>query len=174
METRLVGRRVRGLLAGTAAALLTLAVLTVASTAAVAGPAETETEVVHVIPVTVLTENPCTLEPVVIRGHLILRIHLTFNTSTHYLTITESTNTQGVTGVNPITGVTHVTNDVDTFTATLQKSTSASGRQSFLFTRSGESASVPDDFYLHYLIHFSTNAAGTVTTDITNFSADCR
>jgi hypothetical protein len=60
-----------------------------------------------------------------------------------------STTTQGVTGVNPITGVKHVASDVDTFTATIQKSTSASGRQSILFSRSGESAPDPDDFYLH-------------------------
>jgi hypothetical protein len=163
---------VRRLLAGAAAGLLALTVLTAASTAAAADPALTETEVEMVIPVTVLTNNPCTGEPVVIQGHLFLREHITLN-ATH-VTISEQTNTQGVTAVNPITGVKHVTSDVDTFTATIQKSTSATGRQSFLFSRSGESALVPDDFYLQYLIHFSTNAAGTVTTDITNFSTDCR
>jgi hypothetical protein len=172
MEPRPVGRRVRGLLAGAATGLLTLAGLTAGSTAAAAEPAYTETEIERVIPLTVLTENPCTGEPVVIQGHLLVRFHLTFN-ATH-VTISEQTNTQGVTGINPITGVKHVTSDVDTFTATIQKSTSATGRQSFLFIRSGEGASVPDDFYLNYLIHFSTNAAGTVTTDITNFSSDCR
>src|SRR6266508_5523525 len=170
MATRLVGRRVRRLLAGAAAGLLTLAVLTAAATAA--DPAFTETDVEMVIPVTVPASNPCTGEPVVLQGHLLLREHITVN-ATH-VTISEATNTQGVTGVNPITGVQHVSSDVDTFTATIQKGTSATGRQSFLFSRSGESAPVPDDFYLHYLIHFSTNAAGTVTTDITNFSADCR
>jgi hypothetical protein len=172
METRLVGRRVRGVLAGAGAGLLTLAVLTAASTAAAADPALTETDVEMVHPVMVFTSNPCTDEPVVLQGHLFLRTHLTVN-ATH-VTISEQTNTQGVTGVNPITGVKHVSSDVDTFTATIQKSTSTTGHQSFLFSRSGESASVPDDFYLHYLIHFSTNAAGTVTTDITNFSMECR
>jgi hypothetical protein len=171
METRLVGRRVRGLLAGAAAGLVTLAVLTAASTAA-ADPAYTETEVEMVHPVTIYTNNPCTGEPVVLQGHLFLRMHLTFN-ATH-VTISEQTNTQGLTGVNPITGVKHVSSDVDTFTATIQKSTSTTGNQNFLFTRSGESASVPDDFYLHYLIRFSTNAAGTVTTEFENFRADCR
>jgi hypothetical protein len=170
MENRLVGRRVQGLLAGAAAGLLTLAVLTAAANAA--DPAFTETEVEMVHPVMIFTSNPCTGEPVVLQGHLFLRTHLTVN-ATHF-TISEQTNTQGLTGVNPITGVKHVSSDVDTFTATIQKSTSATGRQTFLFSRSGESAPVPDDFYLHYLIHFSTNAAGTVTTDITNFSADCR
>lgn len=172
METRVAGRRVRGLLAGAGAGLLTLAVLTAASTATAADPALTETEVEMVIPVTVLTNNPCTGEPVMIQGHLFLREHITLN-ATH-VTISEQTNTQGVTAVNPITGVKHVTSDVDTFTATIQKSTSATGLQSFLFSRSGETTPVPDDFYLHYLIHFSTNAAGTVTTDITDFRADCR
>jgi hypothetical protein len=172
METKLAGYRLRGRLAGAAAGLLALAVLTAASTPAAADPAETETEVEMVIPVTVLTSNPCTGEPVKIQGHLFLREHITYN-GTH-VTISEQTNTQGVTAVNPITGVKHVTSDVDTFTATIQKSTSATGRQTFLFSRSGESATVPDDFYLHYLIHFSANAAGTVTTDITEFRADCR
>jgi hypothetical protein len=172
METRPVGRRLRGLLAGAAAALLTLAVLTAASTAAAADPALTETDIEMVHPVTVLASNPCTGEPVVLQGHLLLQFHITLN-ATH-LTIVESTKTQGVTAVNPITGVKHVASDVDTFTLTLQKSTSATGHQSILFSRSGESASVPDDFYLRYLIHFSTNAAGTVTTDITNFTMDCR
>jgi hypothetical protein len=171
METRLIGRRVRGLLAGAAAGLLTLAVLTAAATAA-AEPALTETEIEMVKPVTVLANNPCTGEPVVLKGHLLLRFHITLN-ATH-LTIIESTNTQGVTGVNPITGVKHVSSDVDTFTLTLQKSTSATGHQSWLFSRSGESASVPDDFYLHSLIHFSTNAAGIVTAEIDNFRMDCR
>jgi hypothetical protein len=160
----------RRLLAGVAAGLLTLTVLTATATAA--DPAFTETETEMVIPVTVITSNPCTDEPVVLQGHLFLRQHITYN-ATH-VTISEQTNTQGLTGVNPITGVKHVSSDVDTFTATIQKSTSASGRQSFLFSRSGESAPVPDDFYLHYLIHFSWNAAGTVTTDITNFRTDCR
>ena len=172
METRLARYRLRGLLAGAAAGLLTLAILTATSTAAAADPALTETDIEMVKPVTVLTDHPCTNEPVVLQGHLFLRMHITLN-ATH-VTISEQTNTQGVTGVNPITGVKHVSSDVDTFTATIQKSTSASGRQSFLFSRSGESAPVPDDFYLHYLIHFSTNAAGTVTTDITDFRADCR
>jgi hypothetical protein len=169
METRLVGRRVRRLLAGAAAGLLTLTVLTAAANA---DPALTETDVEMVHPVTIFTSNPCTEEPVVLQGHLLLRMHITVN-ATH-VTISEQTNTQGVTGVNPITGVQHVSSDVDTFTATIQKSTSATGLQNFLFIRSGESAPVPDDFYLHYLIRFSTNAAGTVTTEFTNFRADCR
>jgi hypothetical protein len=172
MGSRLVGRRVRGLLAGAAAGLLTLAVLTAAATAA--DPALTETDVQMVIPVTVLADNPCTGEPVVLQGHLFLREHITLTPGATHLTVSTSTNTQGVTGVNPITGVKYVASDVDTFTATIQKSTSASGRQHILFSRSGESAPVPDDFYLHYLIHFSWNAAGTITTDITNFSSDCR
>jgi hypothetical protein len=172
METWLIGRRVRGLLAGVAAGLLTLAVLTAVSTAAAADPAFTETDIEIVHPVTIFANNPCTDEPVVLTGHLLVRAHITLN-ATH-VTISEATYTQGVSGVNPITGVKHVSSDVDTFTATIQKSTSATGHQSSLFIRSGESASVPDDFYLHYLIHFSTNAAGTVTTDITNFSTDCR
>jgi hypothetical protein len=172
METRPVGRRVRGLLAGAAAGLLTLAVLTAASTAAAADPAFTETEVEMVIPVTVLAPNPCTGEWVVLQGHLFLREHITIN-ETH-VTFTESTNTQGVTGVNPITGVKHVASDVDTFTATIQKGTSTTNHQSILFSRSGESALVPDDFYLHLLIRFSANAAGTVTTEFTNFRMDCR
>jgi hypothetical protein len=171
METRLVGRRVRRLLAGAAAGLLTLAVLTAASTAAAADPAFTETEIEMVRPLTVYTNNPCTGEPVVIQGHLFLRLHLTVKDATHF-TISEQTNTQGV-GVNPITGVKHVTSDVDTFTATIQKSASATGHQTFLFSRSGESASA-DDFYLHLLIHFSWNAAGTVTAEFENFRADCR
>ena len=172
MKSRPVRRRARGVLAGAAAGWLTLAVLTAASTAAGADPAFSETEVEMVIPVTVLTNNPCTGEPVMIQGHLFLREHITLN-ATH-VTISEQTNTQGVAAVNPITGVKYVTNDTDTFTATVQKSTSAMGHQSFLFSRSGESASVPDDFYLHYLIHFSTNAAGTVTTEIEDFRTDCR
>ena len=172
MERRLAGYRRRSLLAVAAAGLLTLVAFTAASTVAAADPALTETEVEMVHPVTVVTENPCTGEPVVLQGHLLLRYHLTL-TATH-VTISEATYTQGVTGVNPITGVKHVSSDVDTFTATVQKSTSATGHQTFLFTRSGESAPVPDDFYLHYLIHFSTNAAGDVTTDITNFRTDCR
>ena len=170
MKTRRAGYRLRSLLAGAVVALLPV-VLSAATTAAAADPAFSETEIEMVHPVTVLTENPCTGEPVVLEGHLLLRYHLTFN-ATH-VTISEATYTQGVTGVNPITGVKHVSSDVDTFTATIQKSTSATGHQSFLFTRSGESAS-PDDFYLHYLIHFSTNAAGEVTTDITDFRMDCR
>jgi hypothetical protein len=68
MEPRPVGRRVRGLLAGAATGLLTLAGLTAGSTAAAAEPAYTETEIERVIPLTVLTENPCTGEPVVIQG----------------------------------------------------------------------------------------------------------
>jgi hypothetical protein len=172
METRLVAHRVRGLLAGAAAGLLTLAVLTAASTAAAADPALTETEIEMVHPVMIFTSNPCTGEPVVLEGHLLLREHITLN-ATH-VTISEATYTQGLSGVNPITGVKHVSSDVDTFTATIQKSTSTTGHQSFLFTRSGESASVPDDFYFHYLIRFSTNAAGTVTTEFENFRADCR
>jgi hypothetical protein len=167
-----VGRRVRGLLAGAAVALLTLAVLTASSTAAAADPAETETEVEMVIPVNVGIASPCTGEPVVIQGHLFLRFHETSN-ATH-LTISEQTNTQGVTGVNPITGVKYVMSDVDTFTVTVQKSASATGRQSWLFSRNGESWPSPDDFYIQYLIHFSWNAAGTVTAEIDNFSTDCR
>ena len=170
METRLVGRRVRVLLAGAAVGLLTLAVLTAAASAA--DPAFTETEVEMVIPVEVeVLEHPCTLEPVVLEGHLFLREHLSFN-ETH-MTFTASINTQGVTGVNPITGVKYVSSDVDTFTATIQKSTSTTGHQSWLFSRSGETAA-DDDFYLHYLIRFSWNANGTVTTEFENFRTDCR
>jgi hypothetical protein len=172
METRVGGCRLRGLLAGAAAGLLTLAVLTATSTAAAADPAIRETVVEMTIPVTVTAPNECTGETVVLQGHLFLRTHLTLN-GTH-LTISEQTNTQGVTGVDPITGVKYVSNDVDTFTATVQKSTSAMGHQSWLFSRSGESWPGPDDFYLHSLIHFSWNAAGEVTTDITNFSTECR
>jgi hypothetical protein len=171
MDTRRAGGRVRGLL-GAAAGLLMLAVLTAASTAAAADPAFTETEVEMVIPVEVeVLEHPCTLEPVVLEGHLFLREHLTFN-ETH-MTFTASINTQGVTGVNPITGVKYVSSDVDTFTATIQKSTSTTGHQSWLFSRSGETAA-DDDFYLHYLIRFSWNANGTVTTEFENFRTDCR
>ena len=172
MGTRLARYRPRGLLAGAAAGLLTLAILTAASTAAAADPAETETEVDMVIPVEVeVLANPCTGEPVVLQGHLFLRTHLTLN-ATH-LTFSEQTNTQGVTGVNPITGVKYVSSDVDTFTMTLQKSTSATGHQSWLFSRSGETAPA-DDFYLNYLIHFGWNAAGTVTAEIDRFSSECR
>jgi hypothetical protein len=172
METRLGGYRPRGLLGGAAAGLLTLAILAATSTAAAADPAFTENEVEMVLPVEVqVLANPCTGEPVLLKGHLFLRFHITFN-ATH-LTLSEQTNTQGVTGVNPLTGVKYVSSDVDTFTMTLQKSTSATGRQSWLFSRSGETAPA-DDFYVNYLIHFSTNAAGTVTAEIDNFSSDCR
>src|SRR5687767_4164567 len=98
MESRVVGRRVRGLLAGAAAGLLTLAILTAASTTATAaGPALTETEQEMVIPATIEVlpgVNPCTGEPVVLQGHLFTLVHLTLN-ATH-LTVTEQTKTQGV------------------------------------------------------------------------------
>jgi hypothetical protein len=170
METELVGRRVWGLLAGAAAGLLMLGAFTAAASAA--DPAFTETEVEMVIPMEVVVlAHPCTGEPVVLQGHLFLREHLTIN-ATH-VTISEQTNTQGVSGVNPITGVKYVSSDVDTFTATIQKSTSTTGHQSWLFSRSGETAP-GDDFYLHSLIRFSWNANGTVTTEFENFTADCR
>jgi hypothetical protein len=171
MQTRPVGRRVRELLAGATFGLLTLAFLTAASTAAGADPAFTETDVEREMPVTILANHPCTGEPVVLQGHLLVKEHITSN-ATH-VTVIESTNTQ-VTGVNPITGVKYVSSDADTFTLTVQKSASGTGHQSWLFTRSGESWPVPDDFYLHILLHFTTNAAGAVTAEIEKFSMDCR
>jgi hypothetical protein len=172
METGLGGYRPRGLLAGAAAGLLTIAILIATSTAAAADPAYTEKEVEMFMPVEVdVLANPCTGEPVLLKGHLFLRVHLTLNAS--HLTFSEQTNTQGVTGVNPLTGVKYVSSDTDTFTMTLQKSTSATGHQSWLFSRSGETSDA-DDFYLHSLIHFGWNAAGTVTAEIDNFRMDCR
>jgi hypothetical protein len=174
MEARLAGHRLLGL-RGAAAGLLTLAVLTAGSTTATAAdPAYTETETEMVIPVMVLATSECTGEPVEIKGHLFLRGHITQKDGTHYLTVSEQTNTQGVTAVNPLTGAKYVFSDVDTFTATLQKSTSATSHQTWLFSRNGESWPDPDDFYLYYLIHFSYNAAGTVTADITDVRTGCR
>jgi hypothetical protein len=171
MQTRPVGHRVRGLVAGATVALLTPAFLIAPSTAAGADPAFTETDVEREMPVTILVDHPCTGEPVVLQGHLLVKEHIT-STATH-VTVIESTNTQ-VTGVNPITGVRYVSSDADTFTLTVQKSASGTGHQSWLFSRSGESWPVPDDFYLHILLHFSTNAAGVATAEIENFSTDCR
>jgi hypothetical protein len=115
--------------------------------------------------------HPCTGELVVVTG----TIHTTFRTtesSSGNVSVTTTSNTQGVTGTGAPSGAKYTLAETQMSSFSVAKGSTSTNIISFRFLRSGETG-LPDDFTLHTRFHLTVNANGVPTATVDQFSATC-
>jgi hypothetical protein len=137
--------------------------------------AETIAETVNFdFPVPTPLEHPCTHEPVALTGLIHMKIHVTDNGSSFHVEM--SSNTRNVKGTGMLTGLEYINNDEQTI---IMESTKGADNNGFIlqsnFMRQGEIRTDPDDdFIFHWNGHFTINAVGVPTAEVSNIYLECK
>jgi hypothetical protein len=154
--------RPRRVLARTAVLLLAFAAVPAALAAA-------EQVTVPVSPGAIL--HPCTGELVLVNG----TIHTTFRTtesSSGNVSVTTTSNTQGVTGTGVLSGARYSLSETQMSSFTMSRGSTTTNIVSLRFLRSGETG-LPDDFTLHIRFQVTVNAGGVPTATVDQLSTTC-
>ena len=115
--------------------------------------------------------HPCTGELVAVTG----TIHTTFRTtesSSGNLSVTTTSNTQGVSGTGVVSGAKYTLAETAMSSFTVAKGSTTTNINSLRFVRNGETG-LPDDFTLHVRYHLTVNANGVPTAMVDELSATC-